>query len=380
MDSQLLEGVLERTPEINPRVANGLATEQLLGAEQFVDEIFECAAVDFPEGLTYEGSRRCSPNQEFNEATRARDNRQVYELAQSDFYLMEYTFKFHGEELFPRYLYLPYVQTGGLMNVRGKKFAIYPVLADPAFSVGPKSMFIQLTRARLTFERVTHHFMANNEHEATYVAWSWVHSTARNRQRRKSGNAKVIYSTMANYLFVKHGFTEAMREYTGADVVVGEDDINPKDYPPEDWVICSTVGNKPRAFVGGPYRSARVRVAVPKEQYTQPVRCLLGGFFYIADHFPNRVRAEYVDDVWMWKVILGHIIYEPGTSEGLMVQEIEDHLVSLDEYLDSIVWKELKAAGVSCNDIYELFMYVVETLAQKTASSDVGSPASTASG
>lgn len=252
MDSQLLEGVLERTPEINPRVANGLATEQLLGAEQFVDEIFECAAVDFPEGLTYEGSRRCSPNQEFNEATRARDNRQVYELAQSDFYLMEYTFKFHGEELFPRYLYLPYVQTGGLMNVRGKKFAIYPVLADPAFSVGPKSMFIQLTRARLTFERVTHHFMANNEHEATYVAWSWVHSTARNRQRRKSGNAKVIYSTMANYLFVKHGFTEAMREYTGADVVVGEDDINPKDYPPEDWVICSTVGNKPRAFVGDP--------------------------------------------------------------------------------------------------------------------------------
>lgn len=31
MDSQLLEGVLERTPEINPRIANGLATEQLLG-------------------------------------------------------------------------------------------------------------------------------------------------------------------------------------------------------------------------------------------------------------------------------------------------------------------------------------------------------------
>jgi hypothetical protein len=378
MDSQLLEGVLNATPEINSDVANGLATKQLLGAEQFVDEIFRCAAVDFPDGLTYEGYRRCTPQEEFNEATRSRDNRQVYELAQSDFYLVAYFFKYkkdentEAEELFPRYLYLPYVQTGGLLNVRGKKFAIHPVLADPAFSVGSKSMFIQLTRARLTFERTTHHFMANDDRESTYVVWSWVHSTARNRQRRKSGSAKVIYSTMANYLFVRRGFTEAMREYAGADVVVGEDEITAKDYPSDEWVICSTVGNKPRAFMGNQYRSTRVRVAVPKEQYTQAAKSLIGAFFYIADHFPNRVKPEYVDDVWLWKVILGHIIYEPGTGEGLMVTEIEDHLVSLDEYLDSIVWKELKSSGVSCSDIYELFMYVIETLAQKTVSSDVG--------
>lgn len=49
MDSQLLEGVLNATPEINPHIANGLATKQLLGAEAFIDEIFRCAAVDFPE-------------------------------------------------------------------------------------------------------------------------------------------------------------------------------------------------------------------------------------------------------------------------------------------------------------------------------------------
>ena len=378
MDRQLLQKVMERTPEINRRLANGLATEQLLGAEQYIDQIFRCAAVDFPEGLVYQGYRVCNPREEFEEVTRQPDSRQTFELARSDFYMVAYYFSYQGpgdsepKELYPRHLYLPYVQTGGLINVRGKRFAIAPVLADPAFSVGSNSMFIQLTRARLTFERTTHHFMAGQERVDTYVVWSWVHSTARNRQRKRSSTSKVIYSTMANYLFIKHGFTGAMSEYAGAEVIVGEDDITAANYPPDEWVICTSTATKPRAFVGRHYRSTRIRVAIPREQFTQDARSLIGAFYYIVDHFPNRVKPEYVDDPWLWKVILGHIIYEPGTSEGLMVSEIEDHLVSLDEYIDFIVWEELRQAGVPCNDIYELFMYVISTLAHKTVSSDVG--------
>jgi hypothetical protein len=373
MDASLLDKVRSLTPEINGRVAEGLATEQILGAEQYIDQIFSCAAADFPEGLTYEGSKRCTPEVEFREATRARESRESYELARSDFYMVAYTLKYFGEELYTKYIYLPFVKKGGLVCVSGKQFAIHPVLADPAFSVNSKSMFIQLTRTRLTFERTNHHFMANDERETIYVVWSWVHMTARNRQRRRSATSKIIYSTMANYLFLKKGFTKTLAEYAGADVVVGNTEINEKNYPKKDWVICSTTGIKPRAWTHEHYASTSIRVAIPISQYNQNAKSLIGSFFYIVDHFPNRFsKAEYVDDPWVWKVILGHIIFESGTSEGLMVSEINDHITSLDEYIDFIVWEELNRAGVPCKNIDELFMYVIETLSAKTASTDVG--------
>lgn len=372
MDKNLLDGVLGEMPEINPRIANGLATHQLTDAERYVDMIFECAAQDFPEGLTYEGYRACTPQEEFMEATRPRDNKQVFELARSDFYMVAYYFKFNGEDIYPRHLYLPYVERGGLIHVRGKQFAIHPVLADPAFSINAKSMFIQLTRTRLTFERCVHHFMTNEEREVTYVVWSWVHSRARQRLGRRPPGTRVVYSTMANYLFAIFGVTETLRQFAGAEVAIGEDEINYENYPKKDWIICSSTGIKPRSWTGTQYLSTRVRLAIKKEHYNQTAKSLIGGFFYMVDHFPNRVKAEFVDDPWIWKVLLGYVIFGPGMGEGLMVSEIEDHLVSMDEYIDFIVKEDLRRSGIDINNINELFIYVIDSMGQNTVSSNAG--------
>tara|TARA_B100000700_G_scaffold208593_1_gene229316 strand:- start:68843 stop:70465 length:1623 start_codon:yes stop_codon:yes gene_type:complete len=367
MDKNLLDQVIAETPQLNSRIMNGLATEQLMGVEQFVDQIFRCAAQDFPEGLVYEGYKRCSPKEEFNVATKARENQRRFDLARNDYFMVKYVFTFNGEELFPRYMYLPYVNKGGILHIRGKRFAISPVLADPAFSISGQSMFIQLTRIRLTFERTTHHFMLNEDRESTYVVWSWVHTTARNRFNKSSSSSRIKYSTMANYLFARFGFTETMKRFAGVDVVAGEDDINTKNYPKSKWVICSSTGIRPRAFDRKKeYRATNIRIAIPKDQYGQKARSLIGSFFYIADHFPNDVRLEDLDDVWMWKVVLGLIIYGPGSSYGIMVQEIDDHLMSMDEYVDFMVKQRLERVGIKCDDIYEMFMYVIEMLAHKT--------------
>lgn len=371
MDKNLLDGIDQLTPDLNPKITNGLAKEQLMAAEQFIDETWRAAAREFPEGLTYEGYRRCTPLEEFNVSTKARDNKSQYELARSDFYMVAYNFSYRGKEMFPRYMSLPIVGDGGLLYVRGKRFAVSPVLADKAFSLGQQSMFIHLPRIKLNFERTTHHFMTNTGRESTYVVWSWVHTQTKKRNSSKKPNS-VVYSTLANYMFARFGFTQSMLDFTGADVVVGEEDICPKNYPEDEWVICSSIGIRPRALKrkSNDYRSTRVRVAVRKDEYTQQVRSLIGSFFYIIDHFPDRITADTVDDVWIWKVVLGHILYESGTSEGLMVTELEDHLSSIDGYVDTIVQRRLSLSGISCDTIYEFFMYVIETLSQKSIADD----------
>lgn len=372
VDTLMRDGVRERTPDLNPRIVKGIAYEQMQTVEQFIDHIFRAAAADFPEGLTYDGYRRCTPKEEFEEATRARDNRQTLEMARSDFYLLAYQFSYNGVKLFPKYIYLPYVDVGGMLYVRGKRFAISPVLADPAYSLGSSNMFIQLTRARLTFERTTHRIMVDGEQDMAYVVWSWAHGMAKQRHGRKAGASTVVYSTLANYLFAKYGFIEAMRNFTGAEVIVGGDDINLYNYPREEFVICSSTGIKPRSNKESNYRHTRIRVAIPRAQYTPLVRSLIAGFYYVVDNYPSRIKPEYLleGDTWVWKTLLGHIIYGAGTSEGLMVNDVEEHLISLDEYIDFMVKGDLKKAGLAVEDIYEFFIFVIETLGEKTVSTD----------
>lgn len=366
MDKRLLDGACKYMPEINPVIATGVAKEQIKGVEAFVDQILRAAANDFPEGLVYEGYKRCTPQDEFNAATRVRDNKQLFELARSDFYMMTYLFSFQGKPLFPRHLYLPYIRDGGLLYVRGKMFSVSPVLADRLFSVTANDMFIQLTRKRLTFERTSHRMIVNGESELVNVVWSWVHVKAAAKNKSKKSN-RIIFSTMAHYIFAKFGFIQAMKQFTGADVIVGTDEITQHSHPKSEWIIFSSVGVCPTALPSYSYTSTKLRVAVRKDQYSSDVRNLIGTFFYVVDHFPHRFDVESIDDPYIWKVVLGHIIYEAGTSEGLMVNEIQDHLNSIEEYIDAIVIKQFEAAGHTFNTIHGMFMYVIQYLSQPSA-------------
>lgn len=366
MDSRLLDGACKFMPEINPIIATGVAKEQIRGVEAFVDQILRAAAADFPEGLTYDGYNRCTPQDEFNAITRVRDNKQLFELARSDFYMVSYQFSFQGKPLFPRHLHLPYIRDGGLLYVRGKMFSVSPVLTDRLFSITADDMFIQLTRKRLTFERTSHRVIVNNESELVNIVWSWVHVKAAAKNKSKKAN-RIIVSTLAHYFFAKYGFIQTLKRYTNADVIVGTDEINVHNYPKDEWVIFCSVGVCPTALPTYSYKTTPLRVAVRKDQCTIDVKSFIGTFYYIVDHYPQRFDVESIDDPWIWKVVLGHIIYEAGTSEGLMVNEIEDHLNSIEEYIDAIVIKQFEVAGHNFKDIHDMFLYVIQQLSQPSA-------------
>lgn len=376
MDPHLLDQVRQKTPDINPRVAEGIAYHQLQQAEAYVDKIIRCAAADFPEGLVYHGSRKCSPYEEFKVSTRpySADSRNTFEIARSDFYLRAYSFSYKDEPLTERYLYLPFVDRGNRIYIRGNEFAIHPVLSDIGYSLGSDKMFIQLTRARFNFERTVHHIVIDGEDETIFVVWAWIHGRARLHYRKKSNSSKIIYSTMAHYIFAKYGFTQAMEMFAGCQVIVGRRDELPREkYPDKDWVLIESVGLCPRPLHPSQYQRPDIRVAIPRNQWNSTAKNLVGGFFYIADHFPHRVEAEYVDEVWVWKVLLAIIVFpeaSKSSGEGTLVLDLEDHQTSLDEYLDLVVLEELQRAGVHVETMYELFIFIIEQLSNRVATTN----------
>ena len=387
MDKQIFDLIAHNTPKFNPHIADGLAVLQMKQVEQYIDNIIRCAEGSFPEGLKYLRMQRCTPEEDHAQVTLKSGARRQFELSKTNVFLVKLYFSFNKKELFPRYVYLPYVDAAGLITIRGSVFGISPVLTDKAISVGVDNIFIPLTRDKLTFERLPHSFLleptqediegglVGGKRETVYVVWSKIYHFSLKTRRTYRAPVYAV-STLAHYLFSKYGVTRTFAQYAGAEVKVGcEAEINKAAYPEKDWVICYSSGLKPRGVKEKIYNGSGIRLAIRREHYTKLSASLIGGFFYIADHWPERVLPEYIDEIRLWKILLGHAIFASDVSEGKLVEQLDAHLTSLDEYLDPMVKENLREEGIYCNDLYELFVHIIETLSERvrTSSTQVAS-------
>lgn len=360
MDKLTFKEVDKRMPRFNEDVVGGFVAKELKNCEYYIERTIHCTATSFPPGLKYKGCMRCTPMETYQLLTAKRRNRQTFELARSDIYLMKYFFEYNGEELKPVYLFLPFVSKAGLIHIRDSMFAISPVLADHAISAGTTSIFIPVHRAKLNFYRLVHHYMMNGVREASYLVWSPIYNVSKKSNgRRKKVNA---FTCNVHYLFCKYGFRQAFKECAGTEVHIGyADEINEQLYPADKWRICQSMQLKPRGVNNKLYTPTLVRIAIPNENWTPLVAALVTGFFYVADFFPERVLPEYVDETVLWKTLLGHIIFATEDSEGKILVKIEDHMRSLDNYIDGVAQEWLRNDNVYVNNLYDLLLHVVET-------------------
>lgn len=362
----VLEHIDRCTPTINPMIANGLAVEHLKHVESYVDSVFKSASSGFPAGMIYTGCRRCTPLEEYAETTRK--NRNTFDVAKSDVYMMEYNFTYLGEKLPPKYLFLPYVTSAGTIHLGGSRFVISPVLADKVISIGLSSVFVRLLKAKLTFNRLPHHYLINGNRESIQVPYSDIYNKkATGPTFKPSIKAKC---TLFHYLLCKHGFTQSMLKYANCNAILGNQEINAETYPPDKWVICTSTQIKPKGFGKQFYEPTTIKVAIPKNEYTPLVKSFICSFFYIVDHFPYRVQVEYVNNTRLWMVLLGLLIWSDTVSEGKLYSDICDHIASLDEYVDTLIAVKLKEIGYPCVDIYELFTKITSNFDEWLLSSN----------
>lgn len=376
MDKRLFDLVHQRTPKFNDRIAEGFAVRPMQLVEPYVDRIIRTAAEEFPPGLTYEGYERCNVFEEYNEITKRINKQQgtatrsTFELAPSYLYLVRYKFKFNGEDLDPRPVYLPFVGQAAMLQIRGSTFSISPVAADNGLSVGSDNLFIPLNKLKFTFKRTPHHFMVDGERETAQVVYARVHQSSPPKGFKMMVQG---FTTMPHYLFAAMGVTETFRKYLGADVVIGDPmTVNTETYPASEWMICGTAHTaiaKPRGVKDKMYVASNIRLAIRREHYNLTAREMIGGFFYVADHFPDRVLPEYVDDPRLWANLIGSFLFGTSKSEGKIAEEMAHHMVSLRGYMDAESKMTLHSAGIEAETIYDFFFHMVETFSQRITQS-----------
>lgn len=362
MEVELSRLIQQEVPALNPVIANGLAVTHFKGVEAYVDSNFRAVAKGFPEhveGLTYVKGERCDPQIEYNELTKPRaGGKRYYDVATSYLFMMVYTFNYKGETI-RRYLSLPYVNDAGEIYLGGSRFVISPVLADRVMSIDRTSIFIRFNRGKVTFERAGGAYRANGLIEKVYVVYGRLWNRPAVPGEPKPENKGK--TTLVHYLFCKYGVRETFKRF--ADVVPEfgtPDEINEKTHPNEEWVICESSGVTPEGVPNKKtWRPDHIRVAVRREHYTETMRNYIAGFFYVVDHFPNRVATKFLDHVGIWRILMGELLFGSQMGHGHLQDKVSDHIASLDEYIDEIMRKKFAEIGVTLNDIYEFFAKLI---------------------
>lgn len=340
----------------------GMAVSSMRFLEEYLDAQIRSICNGLPSCVRYVSFERCTPEEEFQEITKARNNRRAFDLAKSSVYLVKYFFEFTDQmgHVHPivRYIFLPFVNTAGIMYIGGTQYHIVPVLSDKVFTPGRDSIFVRLTQDRNNMYRVYHTLIIDGKRESKYVVWAVIYR-GENKDTRISSttNAK---TTLTHYLFGKYGFTETFKRYAGAVPVVGGKEINKENYPSEDWILIESTGVKPVSCMDKVYQKTPIRLAVRRCDWNASMETLVTGFYYIIDHFPTRFRpiVKHLDMASEWKIMIGFIRFSAQYGEDKLHREISEHYETVDGYLDIIAKNKLADEGVFLENYYDLLHHI----------------------
>lgn len=386
LNTKHINKVMKSTLRINPDIAYGLAVKQSMEIEQYVHDVIRCASASFPPGLRYMGYRRATPDEQLRDLCRLRRKKRIHELAKSDLYHCLYNFEYTDPEtgftkkLKPRYIQLPYVRQGGIVRVRGSSYVISPVLADNIFSIDKQKIFMPVTRSKITFFKENYAYLKNGNVESVDIVYAPIFNIQKAKKHKKR------QSMLMHYILAKHGLEDGMKRYFSVDIVMGtRETITPRQYPTDKYVICSSRNIAPASMVGsqmGQILNVDICFAIPLEQWNYGVSAAMGGVFYIIDNEhpmfevdPNAAadsahfKPEDMRRALLWRRLLPRFIKRTVELEHKAMEEMEAHIKSLDNYIDDLVRIKLQKEGVPCEDIYDIFAYMIKNFSAMTANS-----------
>lgn len=364
MDLEFINAMCDDAPKFNRRLCEGLSTLEMRNAETFIDKVMQAAAESF-HGVTYHGYKRCTPEEQFFYTTKKRHGRRTFEHAHSSMYMLKMKFSIFGKTTIWQPLLMPYLERGNLFTLRNSRFTVSPTLADNLFSVDSESVFMPMTRSKVKFVRMMYHFMADGRTISGDVHHSRLHFT------EKSKVPTGRFPTLMNYLFCMYGFTNVFSNLFDAEVKYGSrEEINPDTYHESEYVICSSRGVSPTRRN---YEMTDIQLAVRREDFERnSVKSAISAFFYILDHYSEReiVDEDFLEDTEFWKATL--VFFTWKTIEaGQGLQQIENHLNSIGQYIDELVKNKLRYENIDVSTIDQLFVFIINNFSEMSIGSDV---------
>lgn len=363
IDLKLLGHIDKAMPRMNKDIVNGLAVSQMNYVEEYINDIMRCAAESFPPGMKYVDGRRCTPLEQFKEIIRPLKPTHSFDLQRSDVYLMQYNFTYNGLPLKPHYIFLPFVSDGGLFYLKGTQYSITPVIGGKVFNIENGNIYMPTPRIRMGFGKYPVTCIANNK----IINGSCIASRLHNMVRSKRST---LSPTLVHYMLAEYGLYNLMQKFN-LNIQFGKEELDKLDT--NEWIIYKS---RQLPIITRKVTETEVsdlRIAVKKSEHYPLVDDIMGTVFYIVDNcVESTSNIADLNNPVLWLLLLDKFIFKDPTTERKQFNRMCDHLQSTKMSMDVITRKILASDNIFCNDIFDLFKYIVLNYQDITIHYDIG--------
>lgn len=377
---KLREVIKENMTPLNTLLADGIAYEHGKGINNRIDEVCRSMFRSLGRDFKFLEVVRCTPEETYRARAFASHSTSAMaiDLSRTDAYTVKLCSEYMGERIRDIYVHVPIIRRFGEMIINNTIYYVIPVLAGMPFSVEENKVFIGLQRHPMVMSKSNYSMVR----DGTRHSADMVRSSLYNKDCTTVTNklfTRPQYTSLQHILFAKYGCTEAFKRLFNVEVKV-VDTKDPVEYDKENQSLYTSIGQRPlysdRSKTSD-WRASTLGLVIDKEQCTEEVESMVAGFFYTVDLFTdNYLEPEWADEPDVWKVTLGHILFNKEQSEGIVLKKMDAHIDSLDHYLDITKADELARQGIIVKDFYEfcarMLSYVPLLLRERSVTSMYG--------
>ncbi len=335
MDKSFADLCLFVTPRINDQVMKGYICHEAKHMLPRLKTILHKAYDGQLDGnLKFIGIEPCTPQEEFDVASRPRNPKRTFELAQPDLYLTKLKLEYRGQPIPDPHLYLPYSGPGGTLHLGGPLHHIIPVLADKVISPEARHLFVHLNQYKMNIAELDHTIVVDGERTSGYVAWGNVYRQSSVGRKRTTTKAN---SVLAHYLFCRYGVPGAFQKFLGFTPVIGTSEtVNERLYPKDAWTIVTTAYDNipPPDYTLNTFAPTKHVLAIPANKWNARTKSLVTGLYYVLDNFPSFLEGDKIHDELSWHLSLAEILFNTQFTVGKRLKMVQDHFLSSDSYMD----------------------------------------------
>lgn len=348
MYDEVIRATSAQLPQFNDYLLKDFRNEQLQMAPDFMETIFREAVKLFRGEIEYVGYRALSPEERTNYELNNKITGGYVNIKKNEWVLYEYRFKYENEQ-YELFLYLPYFHHRFIV-INNTQYSIQLAISEKVFTKINDGITAKVVRSPINFWRNRIYTMVSASSKKSYFE-SLV--TVKVHNKGKKHSKKQVTPTVVHYLLCKYGLNMTLDIFSikKEDCFV-VDKINEKDTDDYEYFGCrKTPKTKPQIYL-------KVKKELLDSEHTKQSR-VIACILYLLNNFKKHTIEDLYDpSCTIYKIMLGKLIHGTNIVDAMALNYMNNHMASLDSYLDPITQGRLKHMGIFVNNIYDLFVYV----------------------
>jgi len=380
----IADAIKAEYPPFNQTLMDGFHLKEFEGVQRYYENSLKAIFKSIEtRGVFFLNVVRVSPREYIRYLTAS--STRVYDIHKETLFPVRLNFEYRdkGGQMIPMHAYtmLPYCDKYGDIWLRGVHYSLQVVLAEKGLPVAKDgSLFVKVLgfKFKIGVEHYNYDYVFDLGGQVQYRTAGI--NLASNRfysptNSRKITSKNVPTPLLAWYVFADMGFSKAMELFGECEYELGPVEALISDCKAKDrWeIITKSSTNNPKFL--GEFISLDYGVAIRNKSSKRTTLNTLGlqyaaSLQFVADCMSSYFDESRIDDPSYWKLLIGRTSVKAGDPNDYIMRLMNDHFISINEYLDDDSIKRFAAQNIMASNIFDLFNYIITNRSEIVQTTD----------